>query len=347
MKILFILVRMHTNLYYRIRSIKDSDISILVQRHGFSEIKDEELDIRTIERCGFLKSKFIPSCSYLKRTVRYLDPDIVFIKTIRDMRFYMSIVISRMYRKRIVLLEQEREIDPNKRNCIFYMYTNFLKIMKIDSIIVPTLDSYEIFKKYQMTVHYIPFVYKDGIDENRSSGNRIRFLNIGKFTRRKNQLFLIKAIEKIREDHNIILTIVGQVKDSVVLEELEEYVDKRKLGDFIDIVTDVDPLKMEQIYRNNDIFILPSFKEPASFSIVEAFHHGIPVLCSSDCGTRCYIDNGSNGYIFRPDSEEDLIDCIEKTIENLENMRENTKKTYLQNHQQYKFHQNLMEKKIL
>jgi glycosyltransferase involved in cell wall biosynthesis len=346
-RLLFILFRMHTNIYHRIKSLKNVSITILVQKRGFAEIDDDELDVRFLKMSILSKWIPFPKIRSLRNTIKETDPDIVFIKKPRDLRFYISIITSRLMGKRVILLEQEREVKPFRPHLRFRLFIILLKLLRIRTIIVPTKVSYNTFKRFGLDVHCFPFVFRNSIDEKHKESEKIRLLSVGKFTKRKNQLFLLKAVEKMAGFGNIHLTIVGQEKDPNILRELKDYINEQNLSEIVTILTNVRPEKMENIYRDHDIFILPSYKEPAAFSIVEAFHYGIPVICTSDCGTNCYIENGSNGYIFRSNSEDDLIGSLIKTIDDLENMRENTKKIFLQNHQQYLFHHNLLEKKIL
>jgi len=42
----------------------------------------------------------------------------------------------------------------------------------------------------------------------------------------------------------------------------------------------------------------------------------LPVICSDTCGTSCYVEEGENGYVFKSGDLEDLVNKIEKVIEN-------------------------------
>ena len=69
---------------------------------------------------------------------------------------------------------------------------------------------------------------------------------------------------------------------------------------------------MSYFYNLNDIFILPAFAEPASYSVLEALSHGCPVICSTENGTKSYIKHNENGYIFNNKSRESLVNYILK-----------------------------------
>ena len=60
------------------------------------------------------------------------------------------------------------------------------------------------------------------------------------------------------------------------------------------------------IYKKSNIFILPSTREPAAISVLEAASYGIPVILSNTSGTRCYFKNNENSKFFKDESQEDL-----------------------------------------
>ena len=66
--------------------------------------------------------------------------------------------------------------------------------------------------------------------------------------------------------------------------------------------------------------MLPSYGEPAAYSIVEAMANGLAVICSSQNGTRSYIHDGQNGYVFEAKNLNDLKQKLELLISNREKL---------------------------
>ena len=62
----------------------------------------------------------------------------------------------------------------------------------------------------------------------------------------------------------------------------------------------------------------PAENEPAAVSHLEAMSHSLPAICSDSNGTQCYIRPGENGYIFKTDDLEDLVECMERIISDRE-----------------------------
>lgn len=166
--------------------------------------------------------------------------------------------------------------------------------------------------------YYVPFVMPPLTSPDEKQwflNDRINILSVGKFYRRKNHILLLEAVRYLQEQHCI--HIVGECQNDAqasVMSELEEYINREKLDKIVSIKTNLDYEEMHSLYPQNDLYILPSSNEPAAISPLEAMAHGLPVICSDTNGTRCYIVEGYNGYIFRSNDVDDLRDKIEKII---------------------------------
>jgi glycosyltransferase involved in cell wall biosynthesis len=85
-----------------------------------------------------------------------------------------------------------------------------------------------------------------------------------------------------------------------------------------------DESKMAELYRNCDIFCLPSFSDPSPLSIIEALAWAKPVLISNHCGNHfeCVIE-GENGFVYSPNDPSELNTKLNHLINiksNLSNM---------------------------
>ena len=62
--------------------------------------------------------------------------------------------------------------------------------------------------------------------------------------------------------------------------------------------------------KKKGLFILPSYSEPASISLLESISAGVPVICSDSCGTKIHIRENLNGFIFKTNNEISLLNKI-------------------------------------
>lgn len=76
-----------------------------------------------------------------------------------------------------------------------------------------------------------------------------------------------------------------------------------------DAVSDVD-----RVYRDSDIFCLPSFFEGTSNSLAEALACGLPVVCSRIGDNIRYVDEGKNGFLFDPGKPRSIAAALDSAL---------------------------------
>ncbi len=151
--------------------------------------------------------------------------------------------------------------------------------------------------------------------------NDIVILFAGKFEPKKNPEILIKAVNQITKspNHQIIkLLIVG----NGVLEEKLKNIAKNNSN--IKFIPFQNQTKMPVLYRAADVYCLPS-KGPGEtwgLAVNEAMACARPVIVSNKVG--CAVDlikEGHNGWIFKHDDIKDLVNKIQKAVNDKENLK--------------------------
>src|SRR5699024_2397090 len=71
-----------------------------------------------------------------------------------------------------------------------------------------------------------------------------------------------------------------------------------------------------EIMKAADIFIFPSFREGLPVSLMEAMAAGLPIIASKTRGNTDLIDDGVNGYLFKPteSNDDDLVRILKLLI---------------------------------
>lgn len=138
--------------------------------------------------------------------------------------------------------------------------------------------------------------------------NEVRILTAGKINKRKNQLSVLKALEMLAAGGiNVRYTVVGEDESRKMT---------GKLGKS-SITTVLPPCTKEtllQIYRDSDIFVLPSMRETFGLVYAEAMTQGLPVIYSMGQGFDGQFPEGEAGYAADPSSPESVRDAVLKVM---------------------------------
>lgn len=136
------------------------------------------------------------------------------------------------------------------------------------------------------------------------SDKKIRLIYAGGIDKNKNVLLTVDAIKLLkREGWNVEFTIVGKVKSSREFSKLKKY-------DFIHYIEPQPKEKLIKIYRENDIFVMPSHTESFGLVYGEAISQGLPVVYTRGQGFDGQFKDGLVGY---PTSDVDAVE-LKNTI---------------------------------
>lgn len=118
---------------------------------------------------------------------------------------------------------------------------------------------------------------------------RIKLLYVGQFRSLKNVDLIIDFIKK---NSKYELAIVGGGGDADQL--ITELIKKNDRVSYYGAISDIKILR--NIYRQHDIFIMPSRPETFGLVYMEAMSQGTPILYSQGTGIDGYFENGEVGY---------------------------------------------------
>jgi glycosyltransferase involved in cell wall biosynthesis len=265
-----------------------------------------------------------PPLFKLARLIRGFAPDIVIIRE-RSVYAICATAICRFYGFPTILYNLSPVWDHGVKNDIPHRIVRLLTPKhRMTPVELRGIDYAGLVKIPHS--HFAPFVMEPQValaDKVYFQNGRINLFSVGKYQKRKNHRMLLAVFTELLPEHNLHLTIAGEVSDKFhrkYLAALKKYIAKRQLEDKVTLLCNLSSEEMRREYRKADIHIQPATAEPAGSTIVEAMAFALPVVSGSDNGTASYITPGVTGEVFRDGDKEDLKRKLESVIKDKENI---------------------------
>lgn len=129
---------------------------------------------------------------------------------------------------------------------------------------------------------------------------------IGRLAEIKNHPFLIRAFNKVKHiwpESRLVVVGNGPCEDS-----LKSLVSDLGLSDSVIFTGNRNDVR--DIYNLFDVFVLSSFSEGTSFSLLEAMASGVPPVVTNVGGNPGIVRDSVNGYLVEVDDDQALADKI-------------------------------------
>lgn len=327
MRILIIAPRFHINLHDRIKSLLAAghSVSMIVLNRGASEnyscLDPETVGYSKLSRALIWATEKLvgdsqkpqipillgfPSPVRIFRRVRALTPDLVVVKGLRSLLAVAALSVTRLLRIDTVVFIQRPDLGNSsvKEKLICFLVFD---VFGVKSVASPVRDTDQRGRRNHDHFAYVPFVY-DVVDlERRYLDNGVVcVLNISRFLPSKGQAILVKAFAAVSDGLAMRLLLVGPASDPSYVQEVESLIQDLEVRDRVELVFGVPHSEALKLYRQADVFVQSSLKEPASLQVLEAMANKVAVISSDGNGTKCYIRPEENGLVFQSGSVSDL-----------------------------------------
>nr|WP_206464263.1 glycosyltransferase family 4 protein [Ligilactobacillus pobuzihii] len=191
----------------------------------------------------------------------------------------------------------------------------------------------ELFSKYVPTKYISDFeaksmVIPNGINdffhrnsflkvEDKYDAQNFNVVTVGWVSKRKNQLSVAKAINKLNNiGFNIKYTVIGKAKSKKIDDALRKF-------DFVERVPFTQQENLLQYYRNAQVFAMPSLTETFGLTYIEAMSQSLPVVYSKGQGIDGYFKDGEVGYSVNSTDIDEIANALPKIVENSPKLRNN------------------------
>lgn len=139
--------------------------------------------------------------------------------------------------------------------------------------------------------------------------DKIKILFLARLLREKGIFETVEAFRNLSKKYvNLELTIAGDGKDFA---ELEEVV---KDDANIKVVGHVEGQGKIDLFKENDIYCLPSYSEGLPISILEAMAFGMPIITCRVGGLKDFFKDGRMGYFVEPKNVKQIEEKLESLL---------------------------------
>ncbi len=273
-----------------------------------------------------------------KKELIELKPNIIHSHVLRHPHTHKSSILAKKLKVPFIVTTHapfvEKSLRNKKTNALIYFYDKFLtkkffkrcsKVIAISKWELPYLKEINCPEK---KIICIPNGISRDFFKNKPKKSQ-NILFFGRIAPIKNIECLINAA-KILKDEKIKFNIkIKGMPEENYLNNLKQKINK--LGLNKEIILDIDkktsPLKERvKIFSNQNIFVLPSWREAMPTVILEAMASGLTVISSKTQGGLELIENRKTGYLFGINNEKKLAEKIKQALKKPINAKQEAKK---------------------
>ena len=298
----------------------------------------EVLDLNNIELVKFTNlrlTKFLPITGFVKSRLIYFlifflkinqlknllikeKPDFLIIHLITVVPLFLLIFFK--FQTKFIL-----RISGLPKYTIFRKFLWKVISKKIFSVTCPSeqtkndLIKLNIFPKEKLKILYDPVLnikkISEQIKEKNKYNDKIYFINIGRLTRQKNQILLIKAFSEIlKKKKDLSLYIVGDGEEK---KNLAKYIQSNSLQKNIFLLGHVK--NVYPIIKDSLASISSSlWEDPGAVMIESAYCNKIVISSNCPNGPEEFLKNGKGGFLFKNNDALDLENKINDFLNEIE-----------------------------
>lgn len=151
--------------------------------------------------------------------------------------------------------------------------------------------------------------------EHHAKNDVLKIVTVARYTEGKNVLTYMKAIRLVKDmGLNVHFDWFGDKEHHpAYYSEIEKLYIQLNISDYLTLHEPNH--KIEEEYRKADVFCLPSLYEGYPNVVAEAMSSGLPILCSNVYENPYIVKEKVNGFLFNPESAQDIANAIKRMLE--------------------------------
>ena len=233
-------------------------------------------------------------------------------------RSFLFVIVAKVMRRKVVL-----HIHGGGFKDYYMKESRFVRFVlnKADALITLSA-SWKMFfvdAALHRNVHVVPNIISKPINKSVNHDGSFHLLYMGQITKAKGVFDLVEFIAENKDFYKgkLILDIGGGMYDA---DKLRNFIIDNKIDDIVHFHGWLTGDSKAEIFNLADAYILPSYVEGVPISILEAESYGLPILSTTVGGIPEIVDEGKNGFLFRPGDKQGMKKAIDTIMGNRELM---------------------------
>jgi glycosyltransferase involved in cell wall biosynthesis len=269
---------------------------------------------------------FFDVCIKFVETLFRVKPSIVHIASSYGFSFIkhsILIIIAKLWGSKVILAPHCSISVFIPKSIILFRWMQFV-LNRCDGIIILSNEWFtikEIAQKPNITLLKNSINLDGYLKLNRSikkQNEKVKIVYLGHIGIEKGIMDLIQAI-RILDMKGIIGYVVWIFGEDSLPGELDNAIELAKSLMVDNLIIFSEPIfgdKKMDVYRDADIFVLPSYHEGLPISVIEAMAAGLPVIATRVGGIPDLIDDSKSGILINPKAPVDLANAMMTLIAN-------------------------------
>ena len=266
-------------------------------------------------------TQFYQLLNKIRKEVKRIQPELVYVTpNAKGGAFYKDFIVIQTlksmgckvvvhYHNKGVSLRQDKIID----NLLYHTFFNKLKVILLAEALYIDVKKYVPRKNVFICPNGIPEALKT--EPSAKKHNDVpKLLFLSNLLIDKGVFTLLDACYIIKENGlQFTCDFVGSETTDINAEQFNQEVAIRGLNDCVHYKGKKYGTEKEEILKNADLFIFPTYYSNECFPLVllEAMQHGLPCISTNEGGITDIIIPNETGYIVRQKSAHELANKIE------------------------------------
>lgn len=179
-------------------------------------------------------------------------------------------------------------------------------------------------------IHIVPNIVSatqpQDINYPSHQGRKTKFLFLGRIGQRKGVYDLLEVLRDHRDalGDRYVLKLGGDGETK----QLQQLIQKYHLEDSVKFLGFVAGEKKEQLLREADVYVLPSYNEGLPISVLEAMSFGLPIISTDVGGIPEVLHPHANGLMIAVGDQKALYDAIRFFLDQPEKIKKYGTRSY-------------------